>query len=299
MSRKLAVALSAPLLALSACATEAHDVPLGAGSTEGTSAAVTLAALHDAPEAAAQAGSARFEMTITMATPGGSIDIVSSGGYDGDRMAMSMDFGSALAGLVEGTDDTVPAVLAEPSQVVIDGSTAYLRLPVLDAITGTSGWLSASADELAAAGSSLGFGDAMSGPTQMLDMLTSVAGDVEHRGPEDVRGVDTEHYSATVDLADALAAMPSQQRKQIESQLGGLDAEGTAVPVDVWIDADGLVRRFTIDVAPVTSGAAGPATTATMTVELFDYGEDIAMELPDPDEVTPFSEVMGRTGSMR
>ena len=69
------------------------------------------------------------------------------------------------------------------------------------------------------------------------------------------------------------------------------------MPVDVWIDGDGLPRRMTVDMgATFGSASAGEDAGATMTIELFDYGQPVDIEIPSADEVTPFSEVMGGLG---
>ena len=62
-------------------------------------------------------------------------------------MQMELDLGAMLAGqLPPGV--SLPEGFDEPMTVVVDGATTYLRMPMLDAITGTSGWLSVSPDDL-------------------------------------------------------------------------------------------------------------------------------------------------------
>jgi hypothetical protein len=80
-----------------------------------------------------------------------------------------------------------------------------------------------------------------SDPTQLLDMLGKASGGVEKVGTETVAGVETTHYHATIDLAKlvqekgATQTEAEQLRKMIDAQ---------EIPVDVWIDGDGYVRRI-------------------------------------------------------
>jgi hypothetical protein len=80
-----------------------------------------------------------------------------------------------------------------------------------------------------------------SDPTQLLDLLGQSSGGVEKVGTETLAGVETTHYHATIDLAKlaqengATKAEADQLRKMIGAQ---------ELPVDVWIDGDGYVRRI-------------------------------------------------------
>lgn len=291
MFRKLTMVLVVPLLAIGSCAHQADETVLRATATAAARSA--SATLQAAPDAAVDAGSARFELTLSLESPDGSLQMVSTGGYDGARMSMEMDLGSAMAGLLEGSGEAVPEGFDEPMQIVVDGSTAYLRIPMLDALTGATGWLSATQEELAAAGGSLGLGDATADPTQLLSVLRGITDHVEEVGSGEVRGVPTTRYRATVDLARAIDQAPSDEREALRSQLEELDASLQPVPVEVWIDDEGLPRRIVMDFGALASSAMGADGTATMTMELFDYGEEVDIDVPDPSETTPISEAFG------
>lgn len=290
MLRKIALAL-AVTLATTGCAEAADDVALVTGEA-------AAAALRATPDAAAAAGSGRFEMTMSFRTPEGDFDLLATGAYAGDRMQMEMDFGSMFAGLAAATGEEVPPGFDEPMRLVMDGDTAYIRFPMLEALTGTQGWLRASAEELGAAGSSFGVGSGANDPAQMLDALRGVAGEVVDEGPDEVRGVATTRYRATVDLAKALEAAPTEQRAQLEAQLEGLDADLAEIPVQVWIDGDGLARRLAMDLDALAgmAGGIGEGATASMTIDFFDYGDDVAIEIPDPADTQSFTDVLGAFG---
>ena len=86
--------------------------------------------------------------------------------------------------------------------------------------------------------------------------------------------------------------------REVEAALEQLGDIGDAeIPVDVWIDGDDLPRRMAIDMGGgVRRRSAGEDAAMTMTMEFFDYGEPVDIEIPPADEVTPFTEVLGGLG---
>jgi hypothetical protein len=179
----------------------------------------------------------------------------------------------------------------------VDGTTAYLRIPMLQSLTGDDGWLEATPEDLGAAGS-LGVGGGTNDPSQLLETLRGISCDIEDKGTDEVRGVATTRYAVTVDLAKALEQAPAEQREMLEAQLKGLDTSLADVPVDVWIDGDGLARRLVMDLDAVAAPAMGAGGSATMTIEFFDYGEPVTIEIPSPEDTRPFSQVLGGLGGI-
>ena len=59
-------------------------------------------------------------------------------------------------------------------------------------------------------------------------------------GKEDVRGVETTHYKGTIDLEEAVANAPAEQREQLERLLE--QSSVTDLPAEAWIDGDGYLR---------------------------------------------------------
>lgn len=293
MFQKPTTALVAALLIAGACAKEASDDAIRLDT--GTEA---VAALRRAPEAAVEAGTGRFEMTTSIAEAGEAFELRATGAFDEDagRVAMEMDLGAMLAELAESTGETLPPGFDEPFHFVVDGTTVYLRVPMLEALTGTSGWLSATPEDLGQSGASLGLNGGYDA-SALLDTLRGVADDVEVAGQEEVRGVETTKYTATVSLVRALEQAPVDERERLEAQLDQLGAGDANVPVEVWVDAEGRPRRMTMrfDGLLPSTAATGEATVS-MTMEFFDFGELVDIEVPSPDEVTPFSEVMAAMG---
>jgi hypothetical protein len=297
MFRKLVLALAAPLLLIAGCASESDG-----GGLEVQTGAAAVAELRGAPDAASEAGTAAFEMVMTMTgLPGlgeDAVELTATGSFDADaqQMAMEMDLGAMFEGLAEATGETVPPEMAQPVRFVADGTTFYLRIPILDALTGSSGWLSMSADDLGQSAGSLGLGAGAFDPSKMLEVLRGTSDDVQPDGQEDVRGVATTKYTATVNMADALESVPADQRDELEAQLDQLGAGDADIPIEIWVDADGLPRRFSLTFGDLAAEQLSDDGTMAMTMEFFDYGEPVSIELPSPDDVTPFRDVMGGLG---
>jgi hypothetical protein len=290
---RLAAVLAAPLLLLAACGDDEGAVV----ETEGVE--VAMARLQAAPEAMAEAGSARMEMTMTMAARGDTFEITAEGGFSGQQATFTMDLGSMFAGLAEGSGETMPPGFDEPMTIVVDGATTYLDVPMLAMFTGTDGWLSVSAEDMGLAEDSLGLGFGASGnPAQLLESLRGVSDEIEELGTEEVRGAGTTRYRVVVDLDKAAAELPPDAREAYEQQVGGLGVD--TMPFEVWIDGDGLVHRMAMDFADLVDQVPDDELdgfeSGTLVLELFDHGADIDIEIPDPSEVTPFSEVMGGFG---
>ena len=151
------------------------------------------------------------------------------------------------------------------TELLLDGSVLYVRLDGLrHAPPLATPWLSA---DLETVGAMLGdrLGEltewAAEGPSRVLEQLRAV-GEVEELGSERIRGVETTRYRALVRPPGA--------------------PDDRAVPVDVWIDGDGLVRRL--------QAADG---TETVTVELYDFEAEVAIEPPAPEQVTALDELFG------
>ena len=79
--------------------------------------------------------------------------------------------------------------------------------------------------------------------------------------------------------------VPADQRQS----LGGLDQAAkqaglTALPFDVWIDADQRVGSSRSTSTP-SSRASDESVKASLDVELYDYGKPLELELPPADQV--------------
>ena len=122
-------------------------------------------------------------------------------------------------------------------------------------------------------------------PRDIFGFLKAVSGSIEAVGSEEVRGVETSHYRATLDPAKLTELVPAEQRKA----LGGVDdaarqAGIDELPIDVWIDADNRIRKLSIELDAKMPGSDA-SLEASFVVELYDYGTPLVLDLPPADEV--------------
>lgn len=147
---------------------------------------------------------------------------------------------------------TVPMASAPMEAVAADGS-FYIRGGPVESLAHGK-WVRVKANDRS-------FDLGQSDPTKLLDYLRATS-NVEKRGTATIRGVETTHYVAHI----------KPEKKQ------GLKQE---VPLDVWVDGQGFVRRMRIDV---------PQAEASM--DLFDFG-DVNVEVPAASETTDLSTMLG------
>jgi hypothetical protein len=121
-------------------------------------------------------------------------------------------------------------------------------------------------------------------PTQYLSYLEDGAGTATVVGHEAVRGVPTTHYRSELNLLKAAEAQPGANRAQARAAFQKLVAETgqSSLPVEVWLDAQGRVRRMSlaIDVA-----AGGHDVQTKMQTEYFDFGASASVNAPAEVEV--------------
>jgi hypothetical protein len=279
----------------------------GCGGSQANDA-VALPVLQDlAPvaDATSSADSAKFEMEFTMemqGLPGLDMPFAfsASGAFDrpARKVQMTMDLGS-FAELMGGLASSLgggqaPTELTDPSkwklEMRMDGNVAHMRVPFLTSeLPDGKEWVRL---DLAKAAQLRGMDLADmqsfakgSDPRATLDYLRSISGELTDLGTEDVRGVPTTHYFAAVDWQKALArAARDAGQEGFLTQLQGMPAAVASVPVDVWVDADNLVRRMTMGFSFGTAGQPEQAK-ASIDMELFDYGSPVNVEAPPAADV--------------
>ena len=127
-------------------------------------------------------------------------------------------------------------------------------------------------------------GGGESDPTQFLASLERVSNDVTTVGTDEVRGVESTHYHAIVDFKKAIdkAKVPAGLRKSLSDAFAKASPNARSVPVDVWVDGNGLVRHVTLRIG-VTVGS----------VDYFDFGVPVSLKAPPDNEVAPFDAYSG------
>jgi hypothetical protein len=136
-------------------------------------------------------------------------------------------------------------------------------------------------------------------PTQFLQYLRASSGNVTATGSETLFGVPTTRYHATLQLSHVLDQLPDAQRAAAKAMLEKLGNAG-AIPVDVWVDAQGRLRRMQMSIsAAVPAGTAGTAAgtsqsfSGAITVDLTSYGRVPPIVAPPSSQVLDASALAG------
>jgi hypothetical protein len=271
---------------------------------------VSFERLAQSASTSAEAKSGRFSFDMSMTFPGTDEPFAFSGegAFDeaSGRAAFAVDMssfakllGGFAAGLA-GPDAKDLPDFDDPSgwkiEVVQDGEVGYVRFPALDSQLpeGTS-WIRANEGDTSAQ-TGFDFDEfeqfAKTDPRDLLDSLRAVTSDVETIGSEELRGVETTHYRAVIDPADLAKQAPAAGNEMSQTLVGQLTAQSGLgpIPVDVWIDETGLVRKLAMAFTATEPGSA-QSSEVSMSFELWDYGERVGIELPPASQVADASAV--------
>jgi hypothetical protein len=247
----------------------------GCGSTTGSS-------LEEAADATA-ADTSRFEVTYHLAALGDQkeMEFGAEGAFDypNERGVMTVSGEIPLLG---------EEVRMEEARLL--GRTGYTRWT----IKGKSYWVKepgveSSNDPIEQL---IPFPGSSTKPTDVLNRVLAASEKNQALGEEDVRGVDTTHYRARVSVAKLVEQLPEGDRPEGDVvQLWGAGF----VPVDIWIDDESRLRRITI-LQPRDPRYGNAAMT--LSADLFDYGVEVDVEPPPPDETISQDEFDRLTGSL-
>lgn len=250
--------------------------------------------------------SARVEMTLSAGGSGGlstslsGVTDFATGNSELTTHLSAPESGGSSGDLVERTVDHV----------------TYLQIPgglsgVLGLAPGAK-WISMPSPSSGSAIPGIFPGFGQTDPTQMLAYLEAVSNDVKTVGTDQVRGVETTHYRALLDLGKAIdrADVPPSLRDDLKKITSLIAANPSAIPVDIWVDADGLVRRVNehLDFADfgalgATGGGATGSTgadsafTLTMSIDFYDFGVPVNVQAPPADQVVTLPSLGGLFGA--
>ena len=126
-----------------------------------------------------------------------------------------------------------------------------------------------------------GFFGQQGSPAGLLDYLRSVARDIKDLGPDHIDGVDVTHYLVTIDPVLG----ESRARQELPRHMWLDDLDISFQPAEIWIDTDGLVRRFVSSTEIKNVGGPVSSTTTEFVVNLSEFGLPVNIQLPDPEDV--------------
>ncbi|MEU9554110.1 hypothetical protein [Streptomyces fumanus] len=248
---------------LTACGGDGGDAGTKDGKGQGQQRTQGAAAVRSAYDRTAEAETARMTLKVTTAAEGRSVTAQGKGAID----------------LAEG--DSVMTVSAEGQRIeqrVVDQA-LYQKLPGGSGGQQTGGkpWVKI---DLKKAAAHSGAGDQGIGdPAQSVAYAKGISEkDVTRTGEEKVGGVDTTRYRVNVDVAD----LP--QGDTLREQVG------PTLPMDVWLDEQGRIRRQQIDMTVKASGSGGSASPQQVKVrtvtEFSGFGTEVEAEPPAAGQVT-------------
>jgi predicted small secreted protein len=262
-------------------------VVLASVTVAGCGAGVDASLLATAVQNTEEAGGAELVFQMEMEIPGLGEPVVmtGSGVEDAKGRRGQITFDMSALGQIPGAG----ALCANDGcemEVVSDGLTVYMRSGLFAAGLGGKEWMKLDIERFS---SSLGIpaggmGEGVPSASQQLRMLRSVSGDVTDEGRQTLRGVETTHYSATVDMRRTVDTLPESQRELARKGIERLiEMTGQSeMPFDVWIDDDDRIRRLEFE---QTMEQAGVEARMHMTAEYVRFGVPVEIDVPDDDDV--------------
>jgi hypothetical protein len=243
-------------------------LPLAACGGTATSEVASLDPVAQAADKTTDVAGAHFQMSARIAGQGETLAFNGPGEIadHGKQMHMQLSLPASMLG-AGGTGNT-------KLDVVSANNTYYLHGGPFDQIA-PGKWVKVKSTDLTF---QLGQND----PSQMLQYLRATS-NVDQVGKDTVRGVDTTHYAARLQLdrvADKVSPDAARALKQATKTLGTKE-----IPLDVWVDGAGLVRRVKMDWHP-------KGGSFVMALDLFDFG-DVHVAVPADSETVDLSNMLG------
>jgi hypothetical protein len=291
-----------------AALTAAGALIAGALTISGCGASATLDPIARAAEVSSQQSGAHIAMTMQFSAPGlpgGSSYTIAANGWFNEKAhsgEMSMDL-SNLPGM-----SALPGGSGNGQvQVIFLYPTIYMNMPFLAGkLPEGKTWMKldiTKAMQAAGVNASSFSSINQSDPTQFLQYLRASSGDIVKLGEETIDGVATTHYHATLQLSRILEHLSGDQQAAVKEAMEKLGTAG-AIPVEVWIDAQGRVRRMQLSLSGLGAAAGAAATTPgaasataglsmSITVDFTSYGPGPAIVAPPANAVFDASDLTG------
>ena len=239
--RRRPFALAAGVVAVVAVGVAAVVALAGGNSGDGADVAEPYS-LIAAAESTIGARTVEFDLSVSASDLA---EVTVSGSVDNESQLVSLS--ADLSSLLALGDTPLPLGDGEMT-VLVDGATGIVYLDAGELgglLSGGSAWVSIDLGVLAEqSGQSLDDvqDEFALDPTDIARSLldTENASEV---GTETIDGVETKRYEVTVDVADALAAVP---QADIDAEAADIELPDTVV-YDVWVTADNQLRRVAFD----------------------------------------------------
>lgn len=315
--RSLGVLLAA-ILVLAACSSGSSATTVetsGSGSAEALAFAPTAefvatsvdwsAAAAHRYEAFVDINASMMGMDLEIAPDEPVMSGVNTGTVASTRADLGLLLTAVFSDLPGGSMFDIEELFGDPDELyvetIVDGDTLYLRAPLISAIGGGAPGMAVEPglEGLAALGDGWGridlsqvddldgldlsglSGGTMTDITQLFDVLKG-SEEITELGDDTVRGTDVSGLRVTTTLGDLIEATGQAEGGGLLPSVGDVDAalESSAAAIDMWVDEAGQIRRlsFALDVPDLGTGEGG--FRAGTTIDFFDYGADLSIDIP-------------------
>lgn len=262
---------------------------LAAGCGTQVAGGPSRAAILTAAVTRTGAQTTRVATTMTMQMQGMSFSYTAVGVFDfaRSRGSLSMQQPIGLTELFVPPKVYVKLSAAEGSSLP-KGKTWFA---VSDAMLGGAGPAATALGPFGAFGGS-------ADPADLLTSLTGIAGSVKKTGTSVIRGAAVTRYRVNIDPAKAAARLSAPQRASFRQFAAALGSG--AIPVDVWVDGQNLVRRIRVALH-VPAGSGLPAgARLTESTDFYDFGVPVRVAAPPASQVASMSDMItGAAGSSK
>lgn len=167
-------------------------------------------------------------------------------------------------------------------KIIGDGTFMYMSSSLFGSLPDGSKWM----------GLDLALGEELDMPVPAdgdvmgeLELLEGETGEVHKVGTERVRGVPTKRYRGTLSVEEQADRIRDAGGEDLAA---GIERQSSPVHFEVWIDADGLVRRMRIVHSQRQSEGS---TSIDMRMDFFDFGIDPEIDVPESSEVFDATEL--------
>ena len=276
-TRRLLASLAATVLVLAGCSSDGGDEAVRTVDETTTTAPSELSPselVRAAAEAPSEHETVKMEMVVEV---------------DGEQFMRTA--GTTSVDNRRG-DAVVEANGMEIRMLIVDGQFFY-RYP---AMPPGYDWVQMSGEEIAATSgvdptAAAGGAD----PTQMLEMLTLVSGELEPLGSQELFGVSVEGYRATLS-GDAMVKGNVEMglyTPEMAEQASEMVPESFAM--DVWIDGDGLPRRQEWSLE-MPAGFGGAMANFEYRMDFPEWGPPLDVSAPNPATVMTMQQYLASMG---
>lgn len=119
---------------------------------------------------------------------------------------------------------------------------------------------------------------------EALELMSS-SGGVRLVGRESINGTATRRYRGEIQLADLIEHLREQGDDEAADDYEAIAGSvPSTVTAESWIDRKDLMRRFRMVMA-MPGDPGDPPMTVDMRMDIFDYGAEPAIAVPDPETV--------------